>query len=183
MCLHDRVPSGAKRATNVPCRSRPVAYTAPSLPSATRLGPNIAAIVDSAVAFGLNNAGIHLQAAIKKNFGTAGAYGSRRLVNYVTGKRGGPRGRNIYRSAPPGEFPGIRTGLLKRSIRVTKATKSSLAVYVGTDVQYGRHLEYGTRNMPARPWLRRTFAEERNKMIDILRADAAKAITAQLGGK
>jgi len=56
-------------------------------------------------------------------------------------------------------------------------------VYIGTTVQYGRHLEYGTRNMLARPWLRRTFAEERGKMIDILRADAGKMISAQLGGK
>jgi len=145
--------------------------------------PNIGEIVDSAVAFGLNNAGIHLQAAIKSNFGTQGEYGARRLVNYVTGKRGGKRGRNIYRSAPPGAFPGVRTGLLRRSIGVVKATRGNLAVYIGTNVKYGRHLEYGTRKMAARPWLRRTFAEERAKMIDILRADAAKIITAQLGGK
>lgn len=145
--------------------------------------PNIGEIVDGAVAMGLNSAGVHLQAAIKKNFGTQGEYGARKLVNYVTGKRGGKRGRYVYRSAPPGAFPGIRTDTLRNSISVRRATRTSLAVYIGTLVKYGRHLEYGTVKMPARPWLRRTFAEERDRMIDILRTDAGKMITAQLGGK
>lgn len=145
--------------------------------------PNLDAIVDNAIAFGLNNAGVHLQAAIKRNFGTQGEYGARKLVNYATGKRGGKRGRNVYRAAPPGAFPGIRTGRLRQSIGIDRATRTRLVVAIGTNLLYGRHLEYGTRNMPARPWLRRTFAEERNKMIDILRADAGKSITAQLGGK
>jgi len=59
--------------------------------------PNIGEIVDSAIAFGLNNAGVHLQGAIKRNFGTQGEYGARQLVNYVTGKRGGKKGRNVDR--------------------------------------------------------------------------------------
>lgn len=146
--------------------------------------PNIGAIVDEAIAFGLNRAGIHLQGKARQNFGTAGEYGNRRMVNYVTGKVGGKkRGRNIYRSAPPGEFPGIRTGRLRQSVGIVRATKQNLVVTVGTNLKYGRYLEYGTRKMAARPWLRRTFAEERTKMIDILRKDAAAVITAKLGGK
>lgn len=162
--------------------------------------PNIGAIVDSAIAFGLNNAGMHLQAKMKTNFGTTpGPRGSVRTgleyryrwnpkTNGWKRSDGKTRRRHGLRKARypvsvPGGFPGIQTGRLRQSIGIIRATRSNLVVTVGTDLKYGRHLEYGTRKMAARPWCRRTFNEERAKMVAMLAADAGKAITAQLGGK
>ncbi len=47
-------------------------------------------------------------------------------------------------------------------------------VDVGSDVAYATHLEFGTKNMAARPWLQPAF--ERNK--DKIRARVIKAARA-----
>lgn len=55
----------------------------------------------------------------------------------------------------PGNAPKTDTGRLVNSIYV-KATASGAqvdAVLVGTDLVYGRHLEFGTTNIAPRPWL------------------------------
>lgn len=181
--------------------------------------PNIAAIVDGAIASGLNKAGAHLQGKMRTNFATVGGiaqnyvsriqrwkykrataqsghghYSAREggqriwVGHYLKGSRTGKRlrsstERNVYAAAAPGEFPGVRSGELRQSIGIINATKSNLVVTVGTNVKHGRHLEYGTRKMPARPWCRRTFNEERKAMTEILRVETQKIITAKLGGK
>ena len=59
----------------------------------------------------------------------------------------------VQRTVPRGE-----TGVLEASLRifpVRKAkTKSSIRVGAGKEGWYGALLEYGTRHMPARPWIR-----------------------------
>jgi HK97 gp10 family phage protein len=50
----------------------------------------------------------------------------------------------------PGDAPNTDTGRLIGSIAVEV---SPSGIFVGTSVPYGAHLEYGTRRMPARPWL------------------------------
>ena len=59
----------------------------------------------------------------------------------VVGKGGKGGKRNIYESAPPGAFPGIRTGQLRRSIMHTSATASRLVSSAGS--ASGKQDRYG----------------------------------------
>ena len=62
------------------------------------------------------------------------------------------------RASAPGEYPMSDTGRLANSV-VTLfdiSTKGKIAE-VGTNVQYGRYLEFGTSRMAARPWLLPSF--------------------------
>jgi len=57
-----------------------------------------------------------------------------------------------YKSAP-GEIPRVQTGRLRRSI--THEMHETLPIgRVGTNVVYGKSLEFGTNRMAPRPWLR-----------------------------
>lgn len=58
--------------------------------------------------------------------------------------------RSTYTSSKPGGYPGRRTGHLARSITHTRAVRG-VAQY-GTNVKYGRYLEYGA-NPRGRPLL------------------------------
>ena len=71
----------------------------------------------------------------------------------VTVRRGG---RPHTRSAP-GEPPKTDTGRLVSNI-FSILDADQLGVEVGTDIQYGRFLEFGTRRgLAARPWLHPAF--------------------------
>lgn len=65
----------------------------------------------------------------------------------------------------PGEPPHVQTGRLRASIshEVTGVTAR-----VGTNLEYGRYLELGTRKMAARPWLRRSLTEAWTQLQRIL---------------
>jgi HK97 gp10 family phage protein len=52
----------------------------------------------------------------------------------------------------PGGPPGVDTGLLKNSIHAEQTGDAQFTVYDGVD--YGQHLEFGTVNMPARPFFK-----------------------------
>jgi len=57
-----------------------------------------------------------------------------------------------------GTFPFKRTGQLRRNVQqeYDAATKTAR---VGTNVVYGKWLEFGTRRMRARPWLSLTMRD------------------------
>jgi len=58
----------------------------------------------------------------------------------------------------PGEFPHLVTGHLRRNVQM-EMNRAALIARVGTNVLYGRYLEFGTWKMLARPWLSRVFRE------------------------
>jgi hypothetical protein len=65
----------------------------------------------------------------------------------------------------PGEPPRKQTGLLRASV----ATEvRNLVGRVGTNLDYGRRLELGTRHLAPRPWLRRALAESKDRITAIL---------------
>lgn len=79
------------------------------------------------------------------------------------------RGRNVYYAAPAGKYPGIRTGLLRRSITFRRG-RGSMEAQFGTTVKYGRFLEFGWMtpsgtHVPARPWARRTVRLRRSLLL------------------
>jgi HK97 gp10 family phage protein len=52
----------------------------------------------------------------------------------------------------PGDPPHVQTGVLRSSIKVE--WDGERRVVVGPSVAYGRHLEFGTRKVAARPFMR-----------------------------
>ena len=76
----------------------------------------------------------------------------KRSKGSVEGIRYSPR-RKVNVS-PPGEPPNTDTGRLVQSIGIEV---DSDKVVVGTNLKYGAWLEFGTREMKARPWLRPAF--------------------------
>lgn len=65
-----------------------------------------------------------------------------------------------HRASAPGDPFASDTGTLLRGIE-TQEVNGGLGVLVGTNVEYGLYLEFGTSKMAARPWLRPAY--ERNK--------------------
>jgi len=59
-----------------------------------------------------------------------------------------------------GEPPAAQHGGAGLQGRISSERVSDRTVRVGTDLAYGRHLEFGTENMVARPWLRPAVAKE-----------------------
>lgn len=79
----------------------------------------------------------------------------RRVKNLMVGTRTGRtysiRGKAHVASAP-GEPPAVDTGNLKNSLRVLEVTDDHASY--GTSADYAADLEYGSRRMAARPFLR-----------------------------
>ena len=115
-----------------------------------------------AVAAGLTAGAMELASEMRRNMGSEGGG--------VIGKGGKSGKRNIYAAAPPGHFPGIRTGQLRRSIMHTDATAKDLTASAGSasgkQDRYGLWLEYGTSKMAARPWILRSFNRAKDKVFD-----------------
>lgn len=70
------------------------------------------------------------------------------MVSYRTG--------NVtHHPSLPGNAPAPDTGNLRASIHYTvDEKKQSVVGRVGTDVEYGKMLEYGTSHIAPRPWLK-----------------------------
>jgi phage gpG-like protein len=81
-----------------------------------------------------------------------------------------PKSGNVYKrggknhiASSPGNPPAVDQGDLRASI---KAVVGKLEAFVGTRLDYGRHLEYGTRNnLRARPWLFPAFERQRRNFL------------------
>ena len=67
----------------------------------------------------------------------------------------------------PGDYPGLESGELRRSITHT-VDKNQLIARTGTNKVYGRYLEKGTSRMAARPFLERTLEANRSTINRIL---------------
>jgi len=85
------------------------------------------------------------------------------VVETLSGSRSGrfyyvPGTRKIYQASAPGEPPATATARLRQSI-AHEVSRDGRVGAVGTDIPYGPGLEYGTKRVAARPWLRRSFEE------------------------
>lgn len=83
-----------------------------------------------------------------------------------------PGSTTMHTASKPNFPPNTNTGTLVKSIRWF-VDKAKLTGGVGTDLKYGKHLEFGTMNMAPRPWLRPVVREWKQKiegfMLKVLR--------------
>ena len=84
----------------------------------------------------------------------------RDIKTHFTGA-GQPKAKR--RASLPGEPPAVQSGTLKGSITY-EVDKTKLLVRVGTNLEYGKHLELGTHKMAARPYIRPSFERKRREI-------------------
>ena len=80
----------------------------------------------------------------------------------LSGNRSGrtyfvPGTMRTYTASAPGEAPAQAIGELRRSVRTQVENGSTIIGYVGSTLIYAPCLEFGTRKMAARPWLKKSF--------------------------
>lgn len=129
-----------------------------------------------------------IDAGASRAVGRAAAVVQRGIVNSFgrSGSGGGPIGRVTNIPSAPGSPPNVQTGHLRNSIAFN--IKSPIRAAVGTNVEYGYWLEFGTTKMLARPFLRpivmnrRVMDSARSAAIDELRRSLAAAKSAAMGG-
>lgn len=128
-------------------------------------GRAVNARVDAQVERNLDKASIMLESDIKTSFGNSG----------VLGKRGGASKADRRRNrSKPGEPPHVDTGLLKRSVGFVKPAPRKRWIGTGLGSKdktgYAKFLEFGTRYMAPRPFLRPAFSRNRTRLARVLGA-------------
>ena len=79
-----------------------------------------------------------------------------------------PGTNRTYTASSPGEPPAQRLGELRQSIKGgVEGEGSKIVGFVGSDKAQGLMTEFGTKNMAARPWLRKSFEQSQAKVIEI----------------
>ncbi len=121
------------------------------------------------VARGVDEAAVNLQAAAKQTLSRPGR-GDKPDVGFrVIGGKVVPLEPNAehgvkaarYPPSLPGDPPTVQTGTLRRSVQVDRSEIEARnpKAAMGTGRRYGFYLEFGTRRVEARPWMRPTFAQ------------------------
>jgi len=88
----------------------------------------------------------------------------------LSGRRSGrtyyvPGTRRTYTASSPGEPPAVATAELRQSIAGTVEKEGKQYVgRVGTDKIQGKMMEFGTRHVAPRPWLKKSFEESEAKV-------------------
>jgi hypothetical protein len=115
----------------------------------------------------LEAASIVIVNTCKSNLSHSGT--GRRVAGGAVVPHAGGRGRRIYgafRSAA-GSFPFKQSGRLRASVTYV-IDENNLVARIGTNVNYGRWLEIGTRRLRPRPWLRPSMAQATPQVRRIL---------------
>lgn len=83
----------------------------------------------------------------------------------------------IVNVSRPGSAPNTDTGRLVQSIKFD-FQKGGTVGRVGTNLKYGKDLEFGTKKMKARPWLSSAITEVSKQIADIFKRSMTNAIKA-----
>ena len=96
------------------------------------------------------------------------------VLETLSGSRTGrkykvPGTQRIYTASAPGEPPAQATGRLRQSIKTSvKGEGKKVVGRVGTDLDYGKKLEFGDSKVAPRPWLKPSFEKAKDKIEEIL---------------
>lgn len=95
----------------------------------------------------------------------------------VDGIQRGPKTGRVYRrgtvahqASSPGQYPATDTGRLASNVRFELPQGGNMVGRVGTNIQYGAYLEFGTSRMAARPWLLPSFEKAKVGVTKELKA-------------
>ena len=105
----------------------------------------------------LQNMSNEVKRRTMKRAATAGALvieGAAKISMSATAHTGARYGR--HQASAPGETPAVDTGTLVNSIStwVDSQSDERIVMGVGTGILYAKFLEFGTRHMEARPFMR-----------------------------
>lgn len=81
----------------------------------------------------------------------------------------------VHQASAPGEAPASDTGTLVSRITVDTSDLSALVVRVGAHTNYAAYLEFGTRRMAARPFMRPALLGKTQRIVDLV-ADEVRAV-------
>lgn len=85
------------------------------------------------------------------------------------------RGNKIHQASAAGEAPATDSGDLVRRIQALKSIAGDGSWLVGTSLPYGKHLEFGTKDMGARPWLIPAMEKNRKNIENSIKSAIRKA--------
>jgi HK97 gp10 family phage protein len=85
--------------------------------------------------------------------------------------------RPPHRASAPGEPPASDTGRLLGSVEAV-FFDGGLAAEIGTGLDYGRFLEFGTSKMAARPWLQPAWDQHRKEIVRDVANEMNRALRA-----
>lgn len=91
------------------------------------------------------------------------------VTSIQSGGRSGRFYRRGHQASSPGEPPKTDTGQLVRNITMQKVGELEYTVGSRKGAPYGFWLEFGTRKMGARPWLKPAFDRMLNKFRGLFR--------------
>lgn len=127
-------------------------------------------LTPEALEAGLTRAAIVAQGQMRRNFGSEGGG-----VNQSKSKK---KGRNVYYPSPPGAFPGVRTGFLRRAVQhwfprgangekapvVRVGVPSGLSNGGAEIADYAAALELSANPKMRRPWAMRSVEQVKAPM-------------------
>jgi len=114
----------------------------------------------------LFQAGLLVERSAKENMEGGGRkIGKMKTVTLKSGKRvRRPRPGKEFEASKPGDPPNIRTGVLRASIATAPTKQDTVVVGPSSPpAPYGQHLEFGTRNMKARPFMQPALMRTRKR--------------------
>ena len=110
---------------------------------------------------------VALETTNRKALRAAADIGRNQVVTNISGSRSGIRYRvpgtqTDYTASAPGEYPAVRLGGLKGSVRVLPKGDDLL---IGTDLDYGLYLEKKPPDKGGREWLRPSLEQAKPRML------------------
>lgn len=89
---------------------------------------------------------------------------------YITSIKGPANLSPTHQASESGQYPATDTGRLASNVRYELPQGGNMVGRVGTNIQYGAYLEFGTSQMDARPWLLPSFEKAKVGVTKELKA-------------
>lgn len=83
----------------------------------------------------------------------------------------------MHQASAPGEPPANLTGTLVGGFKMTiNQTGNLITASVTNSVRYAKFLEFGTRKMAARPFMRPAYAAAKNRILSVIRTSIQEKV-------